>query len=236
MKKNVLISSFFALLATAAFGQYDLQVTLNSPASGSPATGVSGFEIAYTISNNGPDEIPAGDTLYLALLYSGNNYSLINGEAGSVSLVVLPAAVPSGASLVSSTLGINATANLSAVSGDVCMFVTVGLAGFTTIDGDPNDSDMENNLDCFTSVPASASMESNTPVSAVAYPNPASDVLNVAVEGDEVVAVSVVSMDGKVVSTTEGSTALVADLTAGMYIYEARTASGAVIRNTFMKK
>lgn len=80
------------------------------------------------------------------------------------------------------------------------------------------------------------SIESNVPVSAVAYPNPASDVLNVAVEGDEVVAVSVVSMDGKVVSTTEGSTALVADLTAGMYIYEARTASGAVIRNTFMKK
>jgi hypothetical protein len=80
------------------------------------------------------------------------------------------------------------------------------------------------------------SIESNAPVSAVAYPNPASDVLNIAVEGEEVVSVAVIAMDGKVVSTTEGSTALVADLTAGMYIYEARTASGAVIRNTFVKK
>jgi hypothetical protein len=80
------------------------------------------------------------------------------------------------------------------------------------------------------------SIESNAPVSSVAYPNPASDVLNIAVEGEEVVSVAVIAMDGKVVSTTEGSTALVADLTAGMYIYEARTASGAVIRNTFVKK
>jgi hypothetical protein len=80
------------------------------------------------------------------------------------------------------------------------------------------------------------SIESNAPVSAVAYPNPASDVLNIAVEGEEVVSVAVIAMDGKVVSTTEGSTALVADLTVGMYIYEAKTASGAVIRNTFIKK
>jgi hypothetical protein len=80
------------------------------------------------------------------------------------------------------------------------------------------------------------SIESNAPVAAVAYPNPASDVLNISVDGDEVVSVAVISMDGKVVSNNEGSTALVADLTAGMYIYEARTASGAVIRNTFVKK
>ncbi len=72
--------------------------------------------------------------------------------------------------------------------------------------------------------------------SAVAYPNPASDVLNITVEGDEVVSVAVIAMDGKVVSNNNGSNALVADLTAGMYIYEARTASGAVIRNTFVKK
>jgi len=224
------------LFIVSSYGQYDLQVTLNSPASGSPATGISGFNIAYTITNNGPNEIPAGDTLYLALIYSGSNYSLINGEAGSVSLVVLPAAVPSGASLVSSTLGINAVANLSGVSGDVCMFVTVGLAGFTSIAGDPNDTNMDNNLDCFTSVPASASIEANNQLSAVAYPNPASDVLNITVDGDEVVSVAIIAMDGKVVSNNQGSTALVADLSAGMYIYEARTASGAIIRSTFMKK
>lgn len=236
MKKNVLLCSFFACLASAAFGQYDLQVTLTSPESGASATGVSDFEIVYSLRNNGPNEVPAGDTVYLAVLHSGSNFSLQNGEPGTVSLFVLPTAMPAGTVLSSAMLGANATTNLSSVSGDVCIFAAVSLAGFTTIEGDPNDTNMDNNIDCFTSVPASASIESNTPVSAVAYPNPASDVLNIAVEGDEVVSVAVISLDGKVVSSIEGSTALVNDLTAGMYIYEARTASGAIIRNTFMKK
>lgn len=73
-------------------------------------------------------------------------------------------------------------------------------------------------------------------ISAVAYPNPATDVLNVKVDGDEVVSIQVIAMDGKVVSTTEGSAANVAELTAGIYIYEATTASGEIIRSTFAKK
>jgi hypothetical protein len=79
------------------------------------------------------------------------------------------------------------------------------------------------------------SLESNAPIAVVAYPNPATDVLNVMAEGDEVVSISIIAMDGKVVSTVQGSVAQVADLTAGMYIYQAVTASGAVIRNTFTK-
>lgn len=82
----------------------------------------------------------------------------------------------------------------------------------------------------------SASVESNVPMTAVAYPNPATDVLNVVVEGVEVVAVSVISVDGKVISTNDGSIVQVADLTAGVYFYEARTAAGAVLRNSFVKK
>jgi hypothetical protein len=81
-----------------------------------------------------------------------------------------------------------------------------------------------------------ANVTANEALNAVAYPNPASDVLNISVAGDEVVAIAVIAMDGKIVSNNQGSTALVADLTAGMYIYEATTASGAVIRNTFVKK
>ncbi len=71
---------------------------------------------------------------------------------------------------------------------------------------------------------------------ATAYPNPATDVLNVKVDGDDVVSIQITAMDGKVVSTTLGAAAYVAELTAGIYIYEAKTVSGAVIRNTFAKK
>jgi len=80
------------------------------------------------------------------------------------------------------------------------------------------------------------SIEENKELTAVAYPNPATDKLNITVEGDEVLSVSVLSVDGKIISTVEGSIAQVADLTAGVYIYEARTASGAVVRNSFVKK
>ncbi len=75
-------------------------------------------------------------------------------------------------------------------------------------------------------------------IEAVAYPNPASDVLNIKM-GENVEAVSIISMDGKVVSTqvVNGTTVSVpvADLNAGVYFYEVQTANGTV-RHTFVKK
>ncbi len=70
----------------------------------------------------------------------------------------------------------------------------------------------------------------------VAYPNPANDVLNLVVEGDEIESVSLLSLDGKLISTTQSSAVRVAELTSGIYFYEVKTATGAVIRNTFVKK
>ena len=109
------------------------------------------------------------------------------------------------------------------------------MAAVSNPNGDPDDTDMLNNQDCFNAVPASAEISENTIATALAYPNPAIDIVHVAVEGDEVVSLAVYGMDGKVVSTTQGSMAVVAYLPAGLYIYEATTASGTVIRNTFAK-
>ncbi len=71
------------------------------------------------------------------------------------------------------------------------------------------------------------------------YPNPANNVLNIksTVAANKI---SIISMDGKVVSTTamsglEGSIN-VSSLTEGVYFYEVATENGAVIRNTFVKK
>lgn len=72
-----------------------------------------------------------------------------------------------------------------------------------------------------------------------AYPNPAADVLNFTSDVD-VATVSVISMDGKIVSTQEfgvnAGSINVADLTTGSYIYEVVATDGSVIRNTFVKK
>ena len=235
MKKLLSTFVFASLFAITSTAQYDIEVNLVSPASGSSAGVGANFTVSYSITNNGPNEVPAGDSLYLALIHSASNYSLVNGQAGSVSVIVLPEALPSGETLVSSVEQINAVANLTGVTGEVCIFVTVGSAGFTTIDGDPNDTDMDNNVDCFMATAPSASVSELEAGRALAYPNPATDFLNILVESDDVVAVTIISVEGKVISSFEGSVAQVADLTSGVYFYEARTSSGAVIRNTFVK-
>ncbi len=234
MKK--LISTFVVafLFVITSTAQYDVEVNLVSPASGASATGVAGFSISYQITNNGPNAIPQGDTLVVAVFHSDNNYSLA-GTEGGVTLIPLPAAFASGTTINSATIGANATVDLSSVNGEVCMFATVGVANATSLTGDPNDTDMANNADCFMSVPASALLTELEGSNAIAFPNPATDILNVLVDGEEVVSVSIISVDGKVISSVDDSVAQVTELTAGVYFYEARTSSGAVIRNTFVK-
>lgn len=72
-----------------------------------------------------------------------------------------------------------------------------------------------------------------------AFPNPASSELTVSVKGDAT-SVSIISMDGKVVSTQDfvgaSTTMNVSELIAGVYFYEVTAADGSVIRNTFVKK
>ncbi len=71
------------------------------------------------------------------------------------------------------------------------------------------------------------------------YPNPASDVLNIKLKANAT-SVSIISMDGKVVSTQNVTSNTVAvDLStvlAGAYICEIVAENGVVIRNTFVKK
>ena len=68
-----------------------------------------------------------------------------------------------------------------------------------------------------------------------ASPNPAIDVLNI--KGSEAIATTnVLSLDGKLISTTQGGTIDVSSLTSGVYIYEATTVSGQKAINKFVKK
>lgn len=67
------------------------------------------------------------------------------------------------------------------------------------------------------------------------FPNPATDVLNIS-SSEEVANVSVLSLDGKVVSTTNDKQVDVSKLKTGVYIYEVTTVSGEKVINKFMKK
>jgi hypothetical protein len=72
-----------------------------------------------------------------------------------------------------------------------------------------------------------------------AFPNPAAEELNIELKSD-MASVSIVSMDGKVISTQDANgTATkvnVGGLTSGVYMYQITTAKGEVVTNTFVKK
>ena len=71
-----------------------------------------------------------------------------------------------------------------------------------------------------------------------AFPNPATDVLNIKTTADAT-SVSIISMDGKVVSTQEmngtSATVNVSELKAGVYFYEVEALDGTVVRHKFLK-
>lgn len=82
-------------------------------------------------------------------------------------------------------------------------------------------------------VEASAGINENV-ISASVYPNPAKDVLNIKAT-EEVASIRVLTADGKVATTANGTSVNVADLSAGMYIYEATTVTGKIARGNFSK-
>jgi hypothetical protein len=65
------------------------------------------------------------------------------------------------------------------------------------------------------------------------YPNPAKDVLNIVVEGEEV-EVTISTLEGKLVKTVNSKKIDIADLTAGMYIYRVNS-NGKFATGNFVK-
>jgi len=72
------------------------------------------------------------------------------------------------------------------------------------------------------------------------YPNPAVDELNITLN-EAASSVSIMTLDGKIISTNNEVNSInpvisVADLAAGMYLYEVTTKDGRKVRNSFVKQ
>lgn len=85
-----------------------------------------------------------------------------------------------------------------------------------------------------------ASVQENTLTAVNAFPNPATDVLNISTN-EPVASVKVMTLDGKVIvnNTSVNSSFIdlnVNDLEAGMYVYEVATAEGKIFRDSFIKQ
>lgn len=147
--------SVFAVSASIGQITYDLEIALTSPASGATVPPSESQIIDFDITNNGPDDIPTGDTMFLAVLAFNANYALGAGApAGSVTILPLASQpISSGMTLNSGDIGGGADFNtIQVTSGteEVCIFAAYTRAGFSSQSGDPNDASMMNNISCFT--------------------------------------------------------------------------------------
>lgn len=236
MKRFLLsLTAICAAVSLNAQITYDVETTLISPASGSSTSAPGVVTVDFSFTNNGPDALPMNDTIFMGYWIDNDLFSLTHG-AGEVTGIILPADIPSGASITATQLGgpidIDLTGKPAGTSVCIAFFGT----GTEVLTGpDTEELDNSNNEDCFTL--GTASVNENE-ISALVYPNPASDVLNI--ELNEVATnVTIVSLDGKVVvSETVNSNNVsvdVANLVPGTYVYAVETANGSV-RNTFVKK
>ncbi|MEZ4890558.1 MAG: T9SS type A sorting domain-containing protein [Crocinitomicaceae bacterium] len=79
------------------------------------------------------------------------------------------------------------------------------------------------------------SVNNTSNVTFSAYPNPTKNVLNITAS-EEVSSVSILSLDGKVVTTSTSNTVDVSALTNGVYMYEVTTVNGKKAINKFVKE
>lgn len=99
--------------------------------------------------------------------------------------------------------------------------------------GDPNNWGLNVALGIYPVVNFTAGLNENV-IDAVVYPNPANEVLNIQAKED-LASITVTTMDGKVVATSTTTSVNVAELSSGIYMYEAITVSGKVARGNFAK-
>lgn len=95
--------------------------------------------------------------------------------------------------------------------------------------------ELDASITVFPIVDLVASLEENV-ITANVYPNPANDVLNIELNGEEVASVIVTTLDGKTVVTGNTASVNVDGLASGMYLYHVTTVAGKLATGNFVKK
>jgi hypothetical protein len=235
--KKFYSSLFAVLIAAGASAQgYDLEMTLVTPTSGSTQDQSSPISVDFTLTNNGPDALSAGDTLWFVYADGmGQNIHSLTNVAGQASGAILQADLTSGQSLTASTfLGPISLDVTSWANGETVSILCLGAgADALTQNGDAEETNPLNNFDSFLLGTTSSLEEAE--LSILAFPVPAKDVLNI--QSSEAVAqVTVLNMNGQVVAQSTTASVNVSALQSGVYLYQVETVTGTVIQNKFVKQ
>jgi len=240
MKKlYILILAVMVSAGAMAQTTYDLQLDLVTPTSGSTQDQSSPISVDFTLTNNGPDALLMGDTVWF--IYADatfmNIFSLDN-TAGQASGFILAADVASGSSITASTdFGGTFSFDVSTwADGETVNIICLG-AGSDALSqaGDAEELDALNNVDSFILGGGTADVNEVVEASIVAFPVPTENVLNIQ-SSEEVANVTVIGMSGQILAESSTSTVDVSALEAGVYVYSVTTVSGYVHQEMFVKK
>lgn len=215
------IAGFFGFSGTIVPGaiQQVLDSINNQPISGMSAASVGNILVSFMYKYSTIVEI--GEVSVIVYDTIGTDRALYTG------FLPLTADV---ATWTNYTISLTATAE---VGTPHTVIVTGTPNTYFTTGAEPTEAGTYLSVDAFSI--GILGINENKLTSAIAFPNPASDVLTITSE-NAVNGITVLSMDGKVVARSTSSTVNVAGLTTGVYVYEATTETGQIARNTFMKK
>lgn len=235
MKKIYAIAALF-LAASTSYGQrnIDLSVTLTSPAEGATVPKNSAQAVNFTFKHSGSPMVEGDVILLFFTNFDTDSVYSLTGLNGYVSTVEVDqsniAIINSGNPVNIPGSVLNTNRPEFSVGDEIGLVVTMEL-----IDTDPGqESNPANNIGTFFLSEATNSVVELNTISLSAFPNPAVNELNVTAIED-VVAVSVINLEGKVVVTASGSKVDVSNLNSGVYMYEATTVSGLKAVNKFVK-
>ena len=127
--KNLLLTLFTVLLASASFSQLSITLVTPGPLAGTTVTGVNNISATVDITNTGTTAIPIGDTVfYWITLNGGASPITFTGNGGAWSIDVLTVALAPGATLTKTALtGGFTTPPTTPTLTDVCLLAAVGL-------------------------------------------------------------------------------------------------------------
>jgi hypothetical protein len=243
MRKTVLPILLVAAIAFNATAQTDLSIAYDNY---SPGQVFAEDEIApaFTVTNNGPQALLAGDTLFVTAQINGLPFGL--DLLGNYTGIELVNDLPVGGTFSFDPGVLSGSLTLMFFPGattlDICMVVwgkglaSVDLAGGTF----PMDTDGSNNTVCATYDPtATAITERGTAVMRL-FPNPATEQVEFIFSDKGAHDVIITDATGRSVlnervNGTDRWRCDVCQLTAGSYFYTVRNASG-VAQGSFVKQ
>jgi len=222
--KKIYILATAIFMAVSANAQYDLRVTLDNTGATSSD---NPLDLTYTVLNNGAT-VPAGDTIFLAVLFGTTFYSPQGLTANQVNIIPLTQDLLNGETIAAAVDPISMQDMYDiylgqSLTGNACVLASVGQDALTN--GFSNDATPSDNSFCtaYTVTEVAGVSESNLS-EITAYPNPVVTELTINLGNNNVSSINIIDMSGRVLETISNLDSSVtidmSNYNSGVYFYQ----------------